>query len=60
MNNIYDIAYTGLGGGMYRSWVGIDDKVTHRPARLENWPEDDLLVYVGGPHAKEYYASKGA
>lgn len=54
MNNIYDITFANLGGGMYRSWVGIDleegQTPTHRPAALDNWHPDDLESYVGGPY----------
>lgn len=52
MNNIYDMAYSGLGGGMYREWVGLGDEKCTRPARLENWPEEDLAAFVGGPYLK--------
>ena len=28
----------------------------NRPYRLENWPIDDLVTYVGGIYAKEAYS----
>lgn len=27
-----------------------------KPYRLENWPQDDLVMYVGGNYAKEAYS----
>jgi hypothetical protein len=27
------------------------------PYRLENWPLEDLIAYVGGPYAKEAYSN---
>lgn len=28
-----------------------------KPYRLENWPMDDLVMYVGGSYAKEAYSN---
>lgn len=50
--NIYDITFAGLGGGMYREWVGLEDEDQTRPARLENWHPEDLAAYCGGQYVK--------
>jgi hypothetical protein len=50
--NIYDQTFSGLGGGMYREWVALEDEEQTRPARLENWDPEDLAAYVGGPYVK--------
>lgn len=49
-NNIYDISFSGIGGGMYRSWVGLNDEKVDRPACLDNWSQEDLESYVAGPY----------
>lgn len=54
--NIYDMLFAGLGGGIYREWVGLADEDQTRPARLENWDPEDLVATVGGEYAKESYA----
>jgi hypothetical protein len=52
-NSIYDISFTGLGGGMYRKWVGLAGEVNDQPARLENWHPEDLEAFVGGSYTKK-------
>lgn len=49
-HNIYDMTFSGLGDGMYRDWVGLAGEKDTRPAVLRNWPEEDLVSFVGGPY----------
>lgn len=56
MQNIFDGTFNGMGASeMYRSWVMPELFQGPLPI-LENWPEDDLVAYVGGEYAKAAYA----
>ncbi|AEV52116.1 hypothetical protein [Rhodococcus phage RGL3] len=48
MNSLFDPAFQGIPGGeMYRSWVDPTLHKGQRPARIENWPAEDLEMYCG-------------
>lgn len=36
----------------YGEWL-LDKDSGPRPCRFENWADDDILEYVGGPQAKQ-------
>ena len=49
MAHLMDSTFFGMPGAeIYRAWVFPDTFTNGRPARLENWTQDDIEMYVTG------------
>ncbi|GAB4588692.1 hypothetical protein [Nocardia sp. IFM 10818] len=48
IRDIFEAEFNGTGGiEQYRSWVFPDLHPNEKPARLENWPNQDIEMYCG-------------
>lgn len=56
MHNLIDPMFNGMPGSeMYRAQL-FPELFPHQPEmRLENWPLEDLEMYVGGPFTRGYF-----
>lgn len=56
MNNVFDPVFNGMGRSeLYRAQI-VPDLFPHEPQMLiDNWPEQDRQMYVGGKHTVGYY-----
>ncbi|QGJ97095.1 hypothetical protein SEA_PETTERN_49 [Mycobacterium phage PetterN] len=53
MLSILDATFNGMGGSeMYRSQLVPEAFPKQRPMMFQNWPQEDLEMYVGGKYAK--------
>lgn len=55
MHHLLDGTFNGMGGSeLYRRELLPDLFPHQKPMRIENWPDDDREMYVGGEHTPGY------
>ncbi|AIK69005.1 hypothetical protein AVT20_gp44 [Mycobacterium phage Tiffany] len=58
-DSIFDAKFNGMGGSeMYRAQIVPDLFPHEKPMLIDNWPEEDRLLFCGGEAAKEFYRNE--
>lgn len=61
LDNIFDGGFNGAARSeMYRAQVAPDLFPHEKPMRVENWDEQDQIMYCGGEYAKAAYLKEAA
>lgn len=53
MQSIFDATFNGMGGSeFYRAQITPDLFPHQKQMKVENWPEEDRVMFCGGEYAK--------